>query len=156
MTLDDTLRKNVAELPAEPGRTTCDFVHKTWSVRLTVERHDPLGCLLWELSLHRDNAVAGAQKEWGERLVQRITGLLEPLKLHEVDAPRQLAYLRSAAPTGRGEALQYYEVALHGLNELYLRRYQGFHEAGKKREQIAFALTYEGLAKLLDDLSAER
>ena len=61
----------------------------------------------------------------------------------------------SQAPTSRGDALQYYEVELHGLTELQLRRYQGFAQAGKKREQIAFTLTYEGLAKLLRDLGVE-
>jgi hypothetical protein len=153
MTLDETLRTSSAELSAE--RSTFSLPLGPWTARLTLDNHDVLGCLVWELSLSRTKPLGGSAKDWGELLAQRVTGLLEPLKLHESDGGRQLTMLRSEAPTSRGPALQYYEIELRGLTELCLRRYQGFLEPGKKREQIAFALTYEGLAKLLRDLSGE-
>lgn len=153
MTLDDTLRTRLAELPDEPAT----FFHQLgpWTARLTVQRRDMLGCLLADLSLRRSTPLAGDAKAWAQRLAQRVTGLLEPLKLHEVDSARQLTLLRSQAPTTRGDALEYYEIELQGLTEMCLRRYQGFAEPGKKRQQVHFALTYEGLAKLLGDLSAD-
>ncbi len=155
MILDDTLRTGIAELPATPERATFSLQHGPWTARLSLDRHDAIGCRLWDLRLSRATPLAGTQKEWAARLAERVTGLLEPLKLHEADDARQLTTLRSQAPTSRGEALQYYEVELHGLAELQLRRYQGFAQAGKKREQIPFTLTYESLAKLLGDLGVE-
>jgi hypothetical protein len=154
MTLDETLRTSIAELPVE-ARSQFSFQHGPWTARLTVDRHDALGCLLWDLRLQSEQPVAGDQKEWAARLAQRVTGLLEPLKLHEADGSRNVTWLRSQTPTSRGDARQYYEVELHGAKELHLRRYQGFIEPGKHREQIAFVLTYEGLAKLLVDLAGE-
>jgi hypothetical protein len=154
MTLDDTLRTKLAELPDEPSTLQLDVA--SWTVALTVERHDVLGCLLSEVTLRRGKPLAIEPRAWAEGLTQRVTGLLEPLKLHELEAARDLTLLRSQAPTSRGDALQYYEVELHGQSEIRLRRYQGFAEAGKKREPVGFALTYEGLAKLLQDLSAEK
>lgn len=154
MTLDDTLRTSLAELPDEPTAFSLEL--GVWTVRLTVERHDVLGCLLGDVRLRRATPVNGDAKQWAARLAQRVTGLLEPLKLHEIETSRNLTVLRSQAPTSRGDALQYFELELQGLTELSLRRYQGFIEPGKKREPIAFALTYEGLAKLLADLSTEK
>ena len=99
MTLESTLRTGIAELPA--GRSTFSAGHGPWQVRLSVERRDGLGCLLWDVSLRRDTPAAADAKVWAEQLAQRVTGLLEPLKLHEADAGRQLTLLRSTAPTAR-------------------------------------------------------
>jgi hypothetical protein len=155
MTLDDMLRTGIAELPADTDRATYNLQHGAWTVRLSLERHDVLGCLLSDLRMHRQEPVSGSAKDWAGRLAQRVTGLLEPLKLYESDTARQLTTLRSEEPTTRAGAQHYYEVELHGLTELQLRRFQGFLQAGKKREQIPFALTYEGLAKLISDLGAD-
>ena len=38
--------------------------------------------------------------------------------------------------------------------EAVLRRYQGSHEAGKRREQVLFPLTHEALARVVSDLAA--
>ena len=43
-------------------------------------------------------------------------GLLEPLKVYEVDDTRNEAVLRSEAPAAKGDALSYYEIRLSGLS----------------------------------------
>ena len=58
-----------------------------------------------------------------EQVCQRVTGLLEPLRLVEVDAPRQSALLRSEQPGQRGDERFYYEVLLDGDGGATVRRY---------------------------------
>ena len=78
---------------------------------------------------------------------------MEPLRLIEVDAGRDTALLRSAAPPKRGDDLFYYEVLLTGRGA-GVRRYQS-SSTGGTRQQVAFPLTHEALAKLAADLTAD-
>jgi hypothetical protein len=91
---------------------------------------------------------------WGERAAVRVKGLLEPLRLLEVDGVRHAALLRSQEPAQRGDALAYYEVLLQGDGGASVRRYQGTRQGDKRREQVPFSLTHEVLARLADDLIA--
>src|SRR5262249_22519771 len=92
---------------------------------------------------------------WAERVAGRVTGLLEPLKVVEVDAERGEALLRSDQPTQRGEKLFYYEVLLQNTTAASVRRYRALPGNGR-REQVAFALTKEALAKFVADLAADQ
>jgi hypothetical protein len=47
-------------------------------------------------------------------------------------------------------------VLLYGTAAATVRRYQASHEAGARREQVAFALTHEALAKLAGDLTSAK
>lgn len=159
MTLDDMLLPKLAEWRPAAGRTklTVSDERAGWAITLTADRCDELGCLLWELNLRRSReAPPGATLQgWAEGAASSVTGLLEPLRVLEVDAARGEALLRSDEPTWRKEKLAYYEILLKGTQEAAVRRYQA-DEAGGKREQVAFALTHEALAKLAADLTAER
>lgn len=131
-----------------------------WSVAVTADRADQLGCLVWDLTLRRTNPPGeindDALRSWAERVAKRATGLLESLKVIEVDTPRQVAMLRSDEPAQRGDDLFYYEVLLKGASEANVRRYQASRQPDQRREQTAFALTHEAIAKLADDLTAEK
>jgi hypothetical protein len=83
----------------------------------------------------------------------RVTGLLEPLRLIEVDAQQDVAQLRSGSPAVKGDALAYYEVTLRGDGAAQVSRYESAHGAGK-RQAVPFTLTHEGLGKLVRDLTA--
>jgi hypothetical protein len=155
MTLENMLRKKLAEPGAAPPEAVLS--HRGWTVTIQPEAQDSLSCAVKELTLQRAEPVAGGDvRAWAERIAGRVTGLLEPLKIHEVDAGRHVALLRSAAPTQRDPGLHYYEVELHGTDRAAVRRYRGFREAGHKREQTSFVLPYETLAKLIDDCIADR
>jgi hypothetical protein len=95
-------------------------------------------------------------KERAEQLASRITGLLEPLRLIEVDDTRSVAQLRSQNPLTRDDERFYYEVMLQGDGTTQLRRFQAVPaprtDAGK-RQQVAFTLTHEALAKFVADLT---
>jgi len=128
-----------------------------WTVAVTADRCDVLGCLVWEAAMRRTGSVPRGEtlRTWADRIAGRVTGLLEPLKVHEIDAERNEGLLRSASPAQRSGNVFYYEVQLRGTNEAVIRRFQATHTAGK-REQVQFALTHEALAKLTADLTAAK
>jgi hypothetical protein len=155
MTLDGLLLEKLAEWRPDNGRQTLNVADGNgWHVALTADCSDQVGCRVWELALRRDSTTRDL-RAWAERVAARTTGLLEPLRVLEVDPGKDTAVLRSQAPARRGEALHYYEVLLHSRGEATLRRYQATRDGTKHREQIAFALTHEALAKLAHDLTAE-
>jgi hypothetical protein len=157
MTLADTLLEKLAELsPAAAVRRTLSFSDPatSTSVRVEVERLEAVGCELWEVgiacSAHPLQSVnLGA---WAQRVADRVTGLLEPLKVVEFDNLRGQALLRSESPAQKDCDLHYYEVLLLKSGAAGLRRYHATKSPGP-REQIPFAMTREALAKLVNDLT---
>ena len=155
MTLDETLLQSLAEWHPDGARTPLALTGADGKARLTLtaDQNDQLACRVWELSLTRQDAPADL-KAWAERLSDRVTGLLEPLRLVEVDAEHKIAQLRSEGPSHRGDALCYYELLLTGTGGTTVRRYRAPRDGSKRREQVAFALTHESLGKLVADLLA--
>jgi hypothetical protein len=92
-------------------------------------------------------------ERWANGVARRVTGLMEPLRVLEIDIQRNEALLRSNEPTRRSADLFYYEVLLKGTQAASVRRYQGNPDGGR-REQVPFGLTHEALAKLIGDLVA--
>jgi len=162
MTLDAVVLGRLAEWRPDRGRQTLNVPDEGagWAVCVTADRADELGCLAWELAVRRSEPLAGgdaqALRAWGDRIAARARGLLETLKVVEVDAERDEAILRSDTPAAKGEDRFYYEVHLKGAGSASVRRYQGSLAGTGKREQIAFALTHEALARLAADLTAEK
>jgi hypothetical protein len=161
MTLDELVLQRTADWRPPDGRQmlTVSDNDLPWSATLTADRADELGCLLWEVGLRRRTPLQGGKdtlQGWAERAAERVTGLLEPLKVLEVDAQRNEALLRSEEPARRGGGLFYYEVLLQGQGAAEVRRYRGPRQDEPRREQVAFALTHEAVAKLVADLTAEQ
>ena len=157
MTLAESLLPKLSEWrPAGDGRHSwaAAFPAAGWTVRLAADRADTLSCLVRELALARTaEPPAGLTlRGWAAAVAERVTGLLEPLKIYEVDETRNEAVLRSEAPAKKGVALAYYEVRLTGLTAATVRRFTGSKTEGG-RTQVAFALTHEALAKLAGDIA---
>jgi len=156
MTLDAKLLQKLSDWkPAGNGRHVLAIPDDGcgWSATLTADRTDELSCLTWELALRRSAGPVPDLRAWAEGVAGRLTGLLEPLRVVEVDPVRAEAQLRSQQPTQRGERLFYYEVLLTGSGDAHLRRYQANDAPGHRREQVAFALTHESLAKVALDVT---
>jgi hypothetical protein len=156
MTLDAALLEKLANWRPDSGRQTLTIPDPAsgWTTAVTAECADVVGCRLWEVHLTRSTPLASSDlRTRAEAVAARATGLLEPLRLVEVDAERQVALLRSGAPTARGDDRFYYEVRLHGDGSSWVRRYQGSHLL-PTRLQVSFTLTHEVLAKLVADLTA--
>jgi hypothetical protein len=161
MTLNETILQKLAEWrPPGHERSTLTIPDNGsgWSVALTADRCDELGCLVWELAL-QPQAGKGAGHgatltTWAERAAERVGGLLEPLKVVEIDLLRNEAILRSDRPSQRGDKAAYYELFMNGTTRATLRRYQVLPQSGQRREQVTFALTHEALGKVVTDLAS--
>ena len=157
MTLANTLQKKLAENTSPEHSAPNVIQHQGWTVTFRPEAIDTLGCQLGDVTFQRETPQdTGDARAWGERICRKVTGLLEPLKLVEVDAGTQVALLRSAEPTPANPGLDYHEMELHGTNRAIVRRYRGFQEVGRKREPIPFTVTYDALAKVVDGITAEK
>ncbi len=154
MTLENTLQQNLAKWRFPAGdRRTLTAENDGWVAAVHADSADTVGCHVWEVTLSRPAGPTGAVdlKARAQRIADSVTGLLEPLKLLEVDAPGGTALLRSEAPKQSGDSLFYYEVLLGADGAASARRYQA--ERAGKRKQIAYSLTHEALAKLAGDLA---
>ena len=80
---------------------------------------------------HPEEWSSEALRNWGERLAGRVTYLMEPLKVFEVDAGGGEVQIRSQNPTSRGERRGYYEVRL-------------FKQGSLRMERLAFDETHPG------------
>src|SRR5262249_44148854 len=140
----------------DSGRANLEVAHPEsgWTAGLQADRVEALSCRLWELTL---KPAAGAAppdlKARAEQLAARVTGLLEPLSLLEVDAAQGVAQLRSDKPGHWGDGQFYYEVLLHAGGGTSVRRYQAPGKDQPRRQQVPFTLTHEALAKLVTDLT---
>ena len=87
-----------------------------------------------------------------ERLAGKLTYLLEPLRLVELDAGGDVAQVRSHPPRKTDDAKSYYELIANAAGGLDLRRYA--KTAGTQpRQQATMHLTREALALLVSDLA---
>jgi hypothetical protein len=158
MNLDELLPQKLAEWRFDNNRQTLTVTspESGWAVDVTAACSDAVGCKLWDVALRPLAPKVGLDlKAHAERLAGRVTGLLEPLKLIEVDAVRRTAQLRSEEPAQRGDELHYYELLLDGDGAALVRRYRAGRAGTPRREQEAFTLTHEALAKLVRDLTAQ-
>jgi hypothetical protein len=158
MTLTESLLPKLSDwLPAGAGRHSWSesFPSEGWTVGITADKADSLSCLAWELTLQRiaDAPARLTLKSWAAAIAERVSGLIEPLAIYEVDETRNEAILRSDEPSRKGETLAYYEVRLVGLMLATVRRFSSTRTA-PGRTQIAFAITHEALAKLSGDIAS--
>jgi hypothetical protein len=158
MTLDEMVLQKLADWQAAgTGRQALAVTDQDsgWSVQFSCDQHDDLAIALWEVVVCRPGVAAADVRQFLSQWAQRVsglTGLLEPLKLLEIDHQRVEALLRSDEPARREGALFYYEIILQGDRQALVRRYRGA-TPGTPREQISFTLTHEALAKLVRDLA---
>jgi hypothetical protein len=156
MTLNEQLREKLAKERVEGPRQTLTVAHADsgWTVDIVADNVETIGVRVWEIAL-RQNKTANrpALAEQAKHIAGRVTGLMEPLRIVEVDEPRDMAQLRSTAPATQGDALLYYEVLRQTNGATSIRRYQASTASGK-REQTAFTLTHEALVKLVGDLAS--
>jgi hypothetical protein len=158
MSLAEALLPKLADWrPAGEGRQSVRIAlpDQGWTVGLTADRADSVGCRLTRIEADRTARLANddtALDAHARRAAGRVTGLLEPLRLVEVDRGQHVALLRSDAPAAKGESVQYYEVKFTGRNLVTVERFKASKVGPAGRESVPFSLTHEVLAKLVDDL----
>ncbi len=159
MMLSEVVLQRVADWrPTGEGRRTLGIPDegRGWSVAITADQHDKLSSCLWEVVLSATTPSAGRSlHDWAHQVADRARGLLESLKVVEIDGPRDEAILRSDEPAGQGDQVAYYEVLLQGNRRATFRRYHASRQGHHRREQVPFTLTHEVLAQLVSDLAGE-
>ena len=154
MTLENLLLERLAEWrPAGRATTALDDAGSGWRAVLDAEAVDGIGCRLWGLRLERLQPLPAAVplREQAEGLARRVTGLLEPLRVVEIDQDRGVAQLRSDAPALKGGGRHYYEVERRECGTTEVQRYQG---GSGPRRAVPFDLTHEAAGKLVRDAAA--
>lgn len=148
MTLESTLRQQLNKL--DSGSRTISL--GDWTLRLTVEKNDSLSCALTELALEQAAPVGEEVDTWANRIAGSATGLLEALRLIELDRPVGKALLRSESPAKREGKAYYYELLLERSagSRAVLHRYAGHF--GAPRDSVPFVLTHDALVKLAGDI----
>jgi hypothetical protein len=128
---------------APNGRLECDLA----SV-------DAIGCAVDQFAFHTgrlSGATLEKLKKIGEDLSRRVTYLLEPIAIIEIDAEGITVQLRSSPPSQENGVTTYYELALN-QDGLTLRRYQS--QPGQPRQAIPAHFTHEALRRLAKDVAA--
>ena len=157
MSLSRKIADAVDSLPAGgpmPCRVEAEAGPSRLALNLTA--HGPVGLAFDNLDYarsDRSDLSADTLRAWGDRLAARLTYLMEPLVVLEVDAQAGEAELRSQAPTPRGELRSFYEVRLRRDGSLKLRRV-AFDAASRRRKAVPCQMTVEVLERMADDLVA--
>jgi hypothetical protein len=148
------LREKLSEWTFDGGRRSASFALDGWTVTVNADLNAPIAGLVWDLTLGGGPTAQPGLKAWGEAIAKSASGLMESLRLIEVDEARGEALLRSDTPSRAGSEASYYEVLLQGLAKATVRRFKADVKAGTPREQVSFAITHESLAKLAADIAS--
>ena len=155
MTFVETVKSKLSEWNPEPGRQTLSVQedHDTgWNLNLTTDRKETLGSEVWDLQLSGKGEKLDLES-WAQQVAQREeNGILECLRLIDMDRQQEIAVLRSGDPAKQNEDVFYYEVNLHSQRQATVRRYRASRTGTCKREQIGYTLTHEALLQLIADL----
>lgn len=141
--------------PAGTGPHTHTTAQPGWQATVTAEANDSLATKATEVTVTRTGPppVGRTVRGWAELIAAKPAGLPEKLAVHEIDGDGQVAVLRSAEPTRRGDSVGYYEATLTGTEEAKLRRYNANTADRTPREAVPFVLTHESIAKIAETLA---
>ncbi|MFN0054602.1 MAG: hypothetical protein ACKV0T_20710 [Planctomycetales bacterium] len=125
------------------------------AIEVDLSALEGMGCAIRELrgTLPRlADATAEAWRAWGEDLCRRVTYLLEPLALLEVDSQTPGILIRSLLSANHTEPARYYELRSESAGTVRLRRY-AVEPHASQRTPLEFQVTLEVLEKLARDVA---
>lgn len=156
MKISDELRRLVDERSPFTGRIESVVAEGGGvTVRCDMQSAEGVGCALTQLDMVEERRKVLNPDDlcrWAEWICGRVTYLLEPLGVVEVDRQSGVAVVRSKPPHRRGDRIAYYEMLADRNHHASLRRYQ-YDVRSKKRGAVTFPLTHEQLEILVDDLA---
>lgn len=136
--------KGLLQVDAEGGRIEADL--------LAV---DAIGCSFQTLGYSTAklaDATLDDLKNISESLTSRLTYLLEPIGVVEVDRDRAAVQLRSNPPQKGEDATSYYELMIRRGGDVTLSRYE--KKSGLMRQIVPAHITREVLQRLAEDFVA--
>jgi hypothetical protein len=132
------------------------------TVKAEIMAADTIGVLLNSVTVEKDIKETRDTIEYlrqvAESIEKRVTYLMEPLKLVELDSTSNALQIRSEKPEVSDGTISYFELILKSgrwfgyRNSLLLRRYSQRPGEEKDRTVTPFPLTKKQLERLLDDL----
>jgi hypothetical protein len=125
----------------------------THHITLDVTLAGPVGFSALGLGFKADgpDRTIDQLNDWAGRVAGRVTYLMEPLRVVEIDPVGVEVELRSATPTVRHGVRAYYEVRLRREGTLDLARVV-FDDQTRTRRDEPFQMTRDVLDRLTDDL----
>lgn len=124
------------------------------TLRCDLNSAESVGCTLSQIDLVDASKSSLSMDElvhWAEFICGRVTYLLEPLQLIELDGRHGVALVRSRRPQRKKDQIAYYEFIADKNHHASLRRYR-YDMANRDRGTVPFPLTHEQLEVLVDDL----
>jgi hypothetical protein len=115
---------------------------------------DGIGAAVERFSFHTRRLTGSSLeklKKIGEDLSRRVTYLLEPIAIIEIDAEGVTVQLRSAPPSQEDGVTSYYELTI-SEGGLDLSRYES--RSGQPRHAVPAKFTHEALRRLAKDIVA--
>ena len=116
---------------------------------------DAIGCSFLTLAYSTDKLASSSLEELkkiSESLISRLTYLLEPIGVVEVDRDRAAVQMRSSPPQKGDDGTSYYELMVRRGGDVTLSRYQ--KKPGQIREIVPANVTREVLQRLSEDFVA--
>lgn len=153
MNLSDTVQRLVSERMPFQGRIEPIVASSEGvTLRCDLTSAEKVGCTLTQIDLVEERHPAISMDDlvhWAEWICGRVTYLLEPLRVIEMDKQAGIALIRSGKPKTRRGEISYYELVADRHHHAWLRRYQA---KARVRGSVPFPLTHEQLEVLIDDL----
>ena len=134
------------------GGDTLDLSTDDGDVKCVVDEVDGLACTLKKLSYFSQrigDAPIEKLEALGSELCRRVTYLMEPLGLVEIDRAVNTVQLRSTPPARVDDCIRYFEVAISPERGLSLQRFEAPRR--EARSMIPAAMTRETLERLIGD-----
>ena len=152
MSLADDVQRALDRVQAS-GSGSLNVAVPPGNLRADLSAVDRVGCSFRELALHTD-ALQGADtrrlEQCASAIASRLTYLLEPLRVLEIDDQARVVQLRSVPPSQQGDLRSYYEVQVREGGSIILRRFEAVR--GRPRRHVDAHVTREVFARLADDL----
>jgi hypothetical protein len=153
MSLTDQINDELNRLRASGGAGALSADAPNGRLECDMAGVDAIGCAV-DAFAFRTGRLTGASleklKKIGEDLSRRVTYLLEPIAIIELDAEGVTVQLRSSPPSQDGGVTSYYELSIN-QDGLSLRRYQS--QTGQPRQAVPAHFTHEAFRRLARDVS---
>ena len=155
MDIKNDIQRELKRIQAVSGKGLLQVDVDAGRIEADLQAVDAIGCSFLTLGYLTDRLAQSSLDELktiSETLISRLTYLLEPIGVVEVDRDRAAVQLRSNPPQKGEDGTSYYELMVRRGGDVTLSRYQ--KRPGQIREIVAAHLTREVLVRLAEDFVA--
>jgi hypothetical protein len=155
MDIKTDIQRELKRIQAVSGKGLLQVDTDSGRIEADLLAVDAIGCSFLTLAYSTDRLASSSLDELksiSESLISRLTYLLEPIGVVEVDRDRAAVQLRSSPPQKGEDGTSYYELMVRRGGDVTLSRYQ--KKPGQIREIVPANITREVLQRLAEDFVA--